>query len=211
MRRRRLSDASLFPGALDARWKRAQSDTSMQVRASCACGTSIAYPTRTQYRWRTRPAGPSGCVRWPFECLVWAGAGRRRHCIQRPLRYTQRPLTLPESNVPSWPEAHGDRSLKGHARQSTSVEARRARLGSDHWTHFGVSRRGSNGRSGVWRTSDSPTGGANDVRGADAQGVLPTHKVSSVPSCRASAKCSGADPHSRLTSDKTRPQPGTGG
>ena len=65
------------------------------------------------------------------------------------------------------------RSLKGHARQSTSVEARRARLGSDHWTHFGVSRRGSNGRSGVWRTSDSPTGGASHVRQADAQGVLP--------------------------------------
>ena len=53
--------------------------------------------------------------------------------------------------------------------------------------------------------SDLQREGASDVRGADVQGVLSTQRVSSVPSCRASAKCGEADPRSSLTSDKTRP------
>ena len=58
--------------------------------------------------------------------------------------------------------------------------------------------------------SDFPREGTSDVRGADAQDVLSTHKVSSAPSCRASAKCSGADPRSSPTSVKTRPVPAAG-
>ena len=48
-------------------------------------------------------------------------------------------------------------------------------------------------------------GNAIDVREGSSQGVVSTHKVRSLPSCRALEKCGEADSHSGLTPDKTRP------
>jgi hypothetical protein len=57
--------------------------------------------------------------------------------------------------------------------------------------------------------SDSPAGGASDVRGADAQGVLPTRWVRSSRAHRASAMWRRAILHPMAPCGKSRPEPVT--